>query len=72
MKKKPVRQKHHISYDPEWWVWVYQGEHWAITQLNRRKNVSCGLLDTLEDYINRHKRSAHDLDTIPEIDNDTV
>ncbi len=62
-RKKQVTQKHHISYNPEIIVTLYQGEHWAITVLNRRsKNMSVGFLRCLQEYIESHKDQAVDLD----------
>ena len=69
MKKSGrVTQEHHISYDPEWKVPIYKGEHWCITQMNRRKNVSVGFLTVLKVFIARHEYDAHDLETIKEIE----
>lgn len=60
---KQVTQKHHISYDPEIVVTLYQGEHWTITVLNRRKkNMSKGFLRCLKEYIAQHEDQAVDLD----------
>lgn len=54
---------HHISYEPEITVKIYAGEHWAITQLNRRsKNLSKGFIACLQAYIDTHKHLAVDLD----------
>jgi len=63
MAKKQVIQGHHISYEPEVIVKIYQGEHWAITQLNRRtKNISKGFLRCLQTFINEKEEIAIDLD----------
>ncbi len=63
MTKKQVIQKHHISYDPEITVYLYKGEHWAITVLNRRKkNMSKGFLRCLKEYIKKHEKNAVDLE----------
>ena len=66
MPRKRVRnaiQEHHISYNPEITVKIYSGEHWAITQINRRsKNMSIGFLKCLQEYIDTHKDMAVDLD----------
>lgn len=69
MAKKQVIQKHHLSYyDPEIIVYLYKGEHWAITILNRRhKNMSKGFLRCLQEYIDKHKEHAVDLDNENEI-----
>lgn len=49
--KKSVIQVHHISYDPEVTVEVYKGEHWILTQLQRRKKVSRGFVKALIQWI---------------------
>jgi hypothetical protein len=40
--KKVIWQRHHITYEPELIVWVRRSEHWAITQLQRFKELSPG------------------------------
>jgi len=60
-RKKPstyVVQPHHITYDPEWIVPVFKGEHFSITKMLRRKRVSQGFLVVLADYIEKHKQKA--------------
>ena len=60
-RKKPsthVVQPHHITYDPEWIVPVFKGEHFSITKMLRRKRVSQGFLVVLADYIEKHKQMA--------------
>jgi len=54
-------QRHHISYEPEEVVTVYQGEHWILSQLGRRVNVSQGMLQSLEHYVTTHRFIAVDL-----------
>lgn len=62
-QNKQLVQIHHISYDPEITVKIYKGEHWALTQLNRRtKNVSRGFLECLKDFIKRSEPIAVDLE----------
>lgn len=39
-------------------VLLYKGEHWAITQMQRRKYISQGFLRALEYWINQVKDSA--------------
>lgn len=59
--KKPstyVVQPHHITYDPEWIVPVFKGEHFSITKMLRRKRVSQGFLTALDDYIKKHENVA--------------
>ena len=40
---------------------LYKGEHWAITQLQRRKNVSKGFIKALKYWINEMEDSAVEL-----------
>ena len=40
MKKKPVFQKHHISYEPPVVVRIRKGVHMGITMLNRFKGLT--------------------------------
>ena len=56
-KKKSV-QSHHISYDPEEKVVMYKGEHWIMTQMNRRKLVSRGFIISLKVWIALHEDLA--------------
>ena len=52
MAKKPIIQKHHITYgDNERCVYVYKGEHHCLTMLQWRKKVSRGFLEALRQYI---------------------
>jgi hypothetical protein len=60
-RKKPstyVVQPHHITYDPEWIVPVFKGEHFSITKMLRRKRVSQGFLVALTDFIKKHENVA--------------
>ncbi|HEC66350.1 MAG TPA: hypothetical protein ENI23_13770 [bacterium] len=58
-------QKHHISYEPEVIVKIYQGEHWILTNLLRRtKTVSLGFLIEVGKWVERMKELAIDLDKI--------
>ena len=65
--KLRVTQLHHISYKPEWTVPIYKGEHWCLTQMQRRVNVSVGFITALKVFIAQHEYSAHDLEAIPEM-----
>lgn len=58
MGKKKSVQEHHISYDPEEKVTMYKGEHWIMTQLNRRKLVSRGFVISLKVWIALHEDLA--------------
>ena len=61
-KRKQVIQNHHISYNPEIVVKIYKGEHWAITQLNRRtRNISKGFIECLKAWIAEYEEGAVDL-----------
>ena len=59
---KRVVQEHHISHDPPVTVKIYQGEHWVLTQLQRRKWISKGLITALEIFIALNKNKAKDLE----------
>lgn len=61
MVKKSVIQPHHISYKPEIVVILFKGEHWLITQLNRRKNVSMGFIKALKVWLALNEDSAKEL-----------
>lgn len=54
-EKKKVVQRHHIRYkekgQEEIVVPVFKGEHWAATNLDRRKLWSIGLIQHLFDRI---------------------
>lgn len=62
--KKRVIQAHHISYDPEIVVKIYRGEHWQITQLNRFKYVSKGMVKAVKFWVALHEDDAIDLDAL--------
>jgi len=57
-KKKKTVQSHHISYDPEEQVTMYKGEHWIITQMNRRKYHSKGFVIALKVFLALHEDQA--------------
>lgn len=51
-RRGPVTQEHHISYDPEVVVKIYKGEHWLLTQLQRRtRHISKGLIKSLKVWL---------------------
>ena len=56
-----VLQKHHICYSPEITVIIYQGEHWAITQLQRRKFITKGFIEALKYWIRENESKAIDV-----------
>ena len=58
---KLVIQKHHICYDPEIVVPIYKGEHWVITQLSRRKNISQGFCTALKVWLALNEKKAKNL-----------
>jgi len=66
--KKKVIQKHHIIYENEKHkqkeevVSVFKGEHFIITQLQRRKNISKGFLKHMKIWIALNEDRAKDLD----------
>tara|TARA_Y100000310_G_C20491404_1_gene719405 strand:- start:576 stop:797 length:222 start_codon:yes stop_codon:yes gene_type:complete len=45
--KKRVIQRHHICYDPEIVVPIYKGEHFILTQMQRRKYFSKGFVRSI-------------------------
>ena len=53
-RKKPVWQRHHITYNPEKLVWVRRKEHFYITMFQRFKDLSAGAKKALR-YIIRTK-----------------
>ena len=55
---KTIIQEHHISYDPEIVVRLYKGEHWILTQLQRRKKISRGFIKALKVFIALHENDA--------------
>ena len=64
-KAKNVIQEHHLEYQKGKFeektgptVLLWKGEHWAITQLQRRKNISKGFIEALEYWINSVKEKA--------------
>ena len=61
MPKKKVIQNHHISYDPEVTVKIFKGEHWILTQLQRRKNISKGFVQSVKVWLALHEDDAQDL-----------
>jgi len=61
MPRKQVIQQHHICYDPETTVKLYKGEHWIITQLQRRKKVSKGFITALKVWLALNEDRAEDL-----------
>jgi hypothetical protein len=65
-KAKNVIQEHHLEYQRKdktiektgETVLIYKGEHWAITQLQRRKNISKGFIRALEFWIEKNKEEG--------------
>jgi len=68
-KNKVFIQEHHLIYQEKdkvkektgETVLLYKGEHWAITQLQRRKRISKGFIKALEFWINEVKEKAIEL-----------
>lgn len=66
--KKLIIQRHHIIYgneehkQKEEIVKIYKGEHWIITQLHRRKNISKGLIKDLKVWIALNEDKAKELE----------
>jgi hypothetical protein len=66
-KSKLVVQMHHITYEPEWAVPVYKGEHWAITNLDRRSNWSVGMVLHLLERISARLMMGQIIDLGPHV-----
>ena len=60
MTKRTV-QDHHVSYDPEWKELMYKGEHWIISQLQRRRNHSWGFLRAMRVMLIHMEKTAVEL-----------
>lgn len=56
-----VVQNHHISYKPEEIVALYKGEHWILTQMQRRKNISKGFITALKVWIALNESKAKEV-----------
>ncbi len=59
--RKVVVQEHHITYNPEWTVMIYKGEHFLLTRMQWRKRFSKGFMIALKDFIRTHEPTAFDL-----------
>ena len=61
---KLIKQKHHLIYPSEKHKQkevveeIYKGEHWVITQLNRRVNISKGFIKSLKMWILLNEENA--------------
>jgi|GEM_PF-2802708 len=61
---KPVIQKHHLIYEnkehkqEEVTELLFKGEHYVITQLQRRKKISKGFIKSLEFWLLLNKDNA--------------
>ena len=67
---KRIIQRHHITYDPEWIVSLYKGEHFICTQLQRRTHVSKGFVIALDKWLADNRNRAIDLDAKDDGTND--
>lgn len=54
-KHRNAIQKHHITYNPERIVKIYQKEHFVLTVLNRLNPVSKGLFASLRYFVKMNK-----------------
>ncbi len=61
-------QRHHLEYQQGKFedktgpvVLIYRGEHWVITQLQRRTYISKGLIEALKFWINEREGDAVEL-----------
>ena len=62
--KKPIIQRHHLFYgdaNHEVVVPMFKGEHFLITNLNRRKNISLGFIQSLKIWLTLNECNAIDL-----------
>jgi len=62
-RKKNVMVYHHISYNPEFKVKIFQGEHMILTRLQWRKKISDGFITALNDWIKQNYKKAVDLES---------
>lgn len=64
MPKPRVTQRHHVSYNPEWIVRIYKGEHELIGKMHlySRKTVSKGFLTCLKVFIAKSENRALELE----------
>ena len=66
-KNKLIIQRHHIQYaneehhQPEIVVPILKGEHWILTNLQRRKNISKGFIKSLKIWIAVNEDFANEL-----------
>jgi hypothetical protein len=60
-RSRPVVQEHHITYTPEWTVKLYQGEHWVVTQMQRRRHWSRGAITAMRYILEQADKVAVDL-----------
>ena len=64
---KLIIQQHHIIYpnekhkQKEVVVKIYKGEHWIISQLNRRTNISKGFIKQLKVWLALNEEKAKEL-----------
>ncbi len=69
-KKKVVIQKHHLIYpsdkpkQEEVVEKIFKGEHWLLTQAQRRKKISKGFIKSLKLWILLNEDKAVDLNEI--------
>jgi hypothetical protein len=59
--QKTVIQNHHITYNPEWMVPVFKGEHLILTHMSWRKKISNGFITALKEYIRTHETTTTNL-----------
>jgi len=69
-KKKMIAQKHHLIYEnlehrqQEETTFIFKGEHWLISNLQRRKYISKGFIKSLQLFILLNKHKVINLDNI--------
>jgi len=61
MPRRKVIQEHHICYEPEIKQPMHKGEHYVMTLLNRRKNISLGFIISLKVWIALNEHNAKEV-----------
>lgn len=57
-------QRHHITYDPEWIVSVFKGEHSILSRMQWycKRSVSKGFITALRHFVKEREKGAVDLE----------
>jgi len=62
VKKKIVKQVHHLSYEPDVHGTLFKGEHWLLTQIGRRKNISKWFIQCLDIWLILNRAKAKEIE----------